>query len=43
MKDNFSEENHIINELLEIIEDTKTLQNVSTDEVYEMLNFMCTA
>jgi hypothetical protein len=43
LHDNCTEENHIIYELLEIIDGTKTLHNFSLMDVNEMLYIMCTS
>jgi hypothetical protein len=43
MKEEFSEDNHVIYELLEILDGTKTLPQFSSDDVHEMLYVMCTS
>jgi hypothetical protein len=43
MYENFSVENHIIYELLEISNGSKTLQNFCTMDIQEMLYIMCTS
>ena len=43
MHENFSVENHIIYELLEIVNGSKTLDNFCIMDIQEMLYIMCTS